>query len=401
MSLPYLLNLVTARIRPRRLRHAASELVGVRTREALRQLLLSFSRLGAPVLMVVEDLHWIDSASQSVLEEVVRSATGERLLCLQQRPQFAPPWSQSQSAHELRLNPLTNVLASEIIRERLEGHGLSDELVGLGVAKSRAIALREEFASYLSHKSEQASPGREGPAAWLRGDVDDIPTSLENLIMDRAASPRPGHHLAVASGLGARSAVPLASCSAGLRAGRQRHASLAGPRTGRPHLPRRLQRGDQPADYAFKHALVQDALYGSLLTPQRASLHQKAAEALEASYGEQASDVADVLAHHYVRTDGPTRPCFICRSRRRKACACSRSRKRRPIWTRRSPRSRRSLIAPTTSSCVAGGGSPVGVLLGSRLCRYGGDRPTIRRGWRPPATAASYRASYPGWARAI
>ena len=63
------------------------------------------------------------------------------------------------------------------------------------------------------------------------------------------------------------------------------------------------QRGDQPADYAFKHALVQDALYGSLLTPQRASLHQKAAEALEASYGEQASDVADVLAHHYVRTD--------------------------------------------------------------------------------------------------
>ena len=142
----------------------ASELVGVRTREALRQLLLSFSRLGAPVLMVVEDLHWINSASQSVLEEVVRSATGERLLLVSSsRPQFAPPWSQSQSAHELRLNPLTNVLASEIIRERLEGHGLSDELVGLGVAKSEGNPLfAEEFASYLSHKSEQASPAGRG-----------------------------------------------------------------------------------------------------------------------------------------------------------------------------------------------------------------------------------------------
>ncbi len=60
--------------------------------------------------------------------------------------------------------------------------------------------------------------------------------------------------------------------------------------------------GDTPADYAFKHALVQDALYGSLLTPQRAILHQKAAEALEGLYGEKAGEVADMLAHHYVRT---------------------------------------------------------------------------------------------------
>jgi tetratricopeptide (TPR) repeat protein len=62
------------------------------------------------------------------------------------------------------------------------------------------------------------------------------------------------------------------------------------------------ERGGAPADYAFKHALVQDALYGSLLTPQRATLHQKAAEALEASYGDKAADVADMLAHHYART---------------------------------------------------------------------------------------------------
>jgi tetratricopeptide (TPR) repeat protein len=61
--------------------------------------------------------------------------------------------------------------------------------------------------------------------------------------------------------------------------------------------------GESSADYAFKHALVQDALYGSLLTRQRAILHQKAAEALEELYGDKASEIADILAHHYVRTE--------------------------------------------------------------------------------------------------
>ena len=60
--------------------------------------------------------------------------------------------------------------------------------------------------------------------------------------------------------------------------------------------------GDSSEDYAFKHALVQDALYGSLLTPQKAVLHQKAAEAPEELYGDKAPDVADMLAHHYART---------------------------------------------------------------------------------------------------
>ena len=54
------------------------------------------------------------------------------------------------------------------------------------------------------------------------------------------------------------------------------------------------ERSGTPADYAFNHALVQDTLYGSLLTPQRATLHQKAAEALEESYGDKSADVADV-----------------------------------------------------------------------------------------------------------
>jgi len=301
-SLPYLLNLVTGS--PSALAAIpASELVGVRTREALRKFILRLSSLGPPVVMVVEDLHWIDTASQAVLDEVVRTAGEEPLLLLCSfRPQFEPIWALHGSAADLRLSALTNVIATEIIRERLEGRALPDELVRLGVTKSEGNPLfAEEFAIYLSHKRARAEQA--GDASFGgQSDVEDIPTSLENLIMDRVH--RLGREtiwlLQAASVLGRQFPMNLA----------QQVAELNGvavtllPQLEQDGLIFRVdrERGGAPADYAFKHALVQDALYGSLLTPQRATLHQKAAEALEASYGDKAADVADMLAHHYART---------------------------------------------------------------------------------------------------
>ena len=187
-SLPYLLNLVIGGGSPNGLGALpASELVGLHTREALRQFIFALCRLGRPVVMVVEDLHWIDSASQGVLDDVVKNATDEPLLLLCSfRPQFHPIWGLTGGGAELRLSALTNVIATEIIRERLEGQALSEELVELGVAKSEGNPLfAEEFASYLSQKN--AHRGQAGDAGFggAYADLDDIPTSLENLIMDR------------------------------------------------------------------------------------------------------------------------------------------------------------------------------------------------------------------------
>lgn len=301
-SLPYLLNLVTGS--PSALAAIpASELVGVRTREAVRKFILRLSSLGPPVVMVVEDLHWIDTASQAVLDDVVRTAGEEPLLLLCSfRPQFEPIWALHGSAADLRLSALTNVIATEIIRERLEGRALPDELVRLGVTKSEGNPLfAEEFASYLSHKGARAEQA--GDASFGgQSDVEDIPTSLENLIMDRVH--RLGREtiwlLQAASVLGQRFPMNLAQQVAELNGA----AVTLLPQLEQDGLIFRVdrERGGAPADYAFKHALVQDALYGSLLTPQRATLHQKAAEALEASYGDKAADVADMLAHHYART---------------------------------------------------------------------------------------------------
>lgn len=185
-SLPYLVNLVVSGSAADHLAAMpASELVGVRTRDALRKLILSVCRMGKPVVMVVEDLHWIDTATQAVLDEVVKTATDEPLLLLCSfRPQFVPFWEE-EIGTTLRLRALTNVIATEIIRERLEGRALSEDLVKLGVDKSEGNPLfAEEFANYLSQKGAQMEQG--GDVSFGGGrEMEDIPTSLENLIMDR------------------------------------------------------------------------------------------------------------------------------------------------------------------------------------------------------------------------
>ena len=311
-SLPYLLNLVTGSASTLAA-IPASELVGVRTREALRKFILRLSSLGMPLVMVVEDLHWIDTASQSVLDEVVRTASEEALLLLCSfRPQFEPIWAMQGMAADLRLSALTNVIATEIIRERLEGRALPDELVKLGVTKSEGNPLfAEEFASYLSYKGARAEQTGDASFGGGQAEIEDIPTSLENLIMDRVH--RLGREtiwfLQAASVIGRQFPMSLAQAVADLNGAT---VSIL-PQLEQDGIIFRVDRerkGDTPADYAFKHALVQDALYGSLLTPQRASLHQKAAEALEASYGDKAADVADMLAHHYARTQRTDKAVF-------------------------------------------------------------------------------------------
>jgi hypothetical protein len=266
----------------------ASELVGVRIREALRQVILGWGRLGTPVVMVVEDSHWIDTASRSVLDDVVRNATDETLLLLCSfRPQFQPIPAVTPAASDLRLTALTNVVASEIIRERLEGKALPEELVRLGVTKSEGNPLfAEEFANYLSHKGAQLDS--DDDAVFNRsGDLDDIPTSLENLIMDRVH--RLGRDtisfLQAASVLGRQFPMSLAEQMADINGGMPQ--LLPQPRDGRSHLPggfasATTRRPTTPS--STRWCRTRSMARSSPRSARACTEGEKAAEALEASY---------------------------------------------------------------------------------------------------------------------
>ncbi len=176
-TLPYLLSRAIAGGSADALALPSSELTGLRIREALREFIFRLCSQGSPVVLVVEDLHWIDSASQGVLDEIVRSAGDVPLLLLCSfRPQFQPIWALAGGTTELRLSALTNVIATEIIRERLEGQALSEDLVELGVAKSEGNPLfAEEFASYLSRKGAQRE--QSGDAGFGEGMLGGLATS--------------------------------------------------------------------------------------------------------------------------------------------------------------------------------------------------------------------------------
>jgi class 3 adenylate cyclase/tetratricopeptide (TPR) repeat protein len=293
---PYLLDLLTGPdpgVAPTAL--PASELVGVRTREALIELILAWGLRASPTVLVVEDLHWIDTASQEVLAAAVDALSDERLLVLcSYRPNYRASRSGRAAVVRLPLERLSNESAATLLRSRLAGSALADELISVAVAKAEGNPLfAEEIATYLAERAIRLSGKPQSEA---------IPSSLENLIMDRVhrLDPEAIALLQSASVVGRTFPVELVSDVSGLN-GKV------------PSLLRSLEQNDivfpveqdhvgPAAEYSFKHVLVQDALYASLLSGARAAVHEKAGLYLEETAGDRASEIADLLAHHFSRT---------------------------------------------------------------------------------------------------
>src|SRR5262249_22107648 len=105
-----------------------SVLIGLRTRELLQQLLRARCRLG-PVLMVIEDLHWIDSVSAELLDKIIDGQTKLRLLLLTtRRPEYSPPWLNRATVTKLTLDPLPSGDIRRLIQTRLGADVLPEAL---------------------------------------------------------------------------------------------------------------------------------------------------------------------------------------------------------------------------------------------------------------------------------
>ena len=146
----------------------ASELVGVRTREALREFILGCSPArragGAGGRGPALDRRGLACRAR---RDRARPPPTSRCCCSAASVRNSSRSGRCAVAADLRLSALTNVIATEIIRERLEGRALPEELVRLGVAKSEGNPLfAEEFAHYLSHKGAQRE--HSGDAAFTR-----------------------------------------------------------------------------------------------------------------------------------------------------------------------------------------------------------------------------------------
>ena len=149
-NLGLLLNLLGLKAPEGVLQVLDATLIGLRTRDLLQQLLQARCRL-SPTVMLLEDLHWIDSASEELLGKMVESSDQLPLMILHtRRPEYQPPWFKRLNVSHLRLEPLSAAETSRIVQARIGADKLPEALAQLVAEKAEGNALfAEEIASFL------------------------------------------------------------------------------------------------------------------------------------------------------------------------------------------------------------------------------------------------------------
>jgi uncharacterized protein (TIGR00369 family) len=268
-------------------------LIGLRTRELLQQLLEArCSR--SPVVMVIEDLHWIDSVSEELLGKIIGSEAKRRLLLVAtRRPEYVLPWFDRAAVTELPLDPLPAGDICHLVQARLGVETVPEALAQQVAERAEGNPLfAEEIVSYLAER------GILRPVAGkLEFDADAVaaalPASVQSLLTARVdrLPPKDRSLLQAASVIGRQFDPQVLAAVIDEHAIDARLASM-----GALDLVRFEGRS---TNYVFKHALVRDALYQSLLTEARKYMHLKTAEEIEHRSGNRLTEVAESLAHHY------------------------------------------------------------------------------------------------------
>jgi class 3 adenylate cyclase/tetratricopeptide (TPR) repeat protein len=272
-------------------------LIGLRTREILQQLLVARCRL-SPVVVVIEDLHWIDSVSEELLSKLINGEVKLRLLALTtRRPEYSPPSLNSTVVTTLPLEPLPTGEIRHLIRERLGVDTLPEGLARQVTEQADGNPLfAEEILSYLTERGilRIVENALEFDASAV---ASALPASVQSLLaarVDRLA-PKDRALLQAASVIGRRFDAELLATVLNEGEVDERLASMRGLDL--------IHQKSKTGDFEFKHALVRDALYNSLLSDGRTALHLKIAEEIERRSGNRLTEMAEVLAHQYRQTD--------------------------------------------------------------------------------------------------
>ena len=270
--------------------------VGQRTRQLLIRLVYERSRF-SPLALLLEDLHWIDLASEQLLAELVASKSSPPLLIVTtSRPEYRPPWEGQPNCTVASLEPLSAADTGRIVESRLAVGMDASAVVPLVVSKAEGNPLfAEEIINYLVEQAEQ--PGSDAaPHAGSINPPTVLPASVQALLATRVdrLAPVDKFLLQAASVIGRHFSIEL------LVAATHLGANLAVRLAALEQLDL-VRRDERSREFVFKHALVRDALYASLLGAKRAELHLAIATEIERG-ATRAIEVAEVLAHHYAKT---------------------------------------------------------------------------------------------------
>lgn len=272
-------------------------------KERTHDLLLAWlsAAAGRPALVVVEDLHWADPSTLDLLARHLEESGGKPVLTVVTfRPEFTAPWRGRSDFTQIALSKLTRKQIGEMVRRRA-GKAVPDLLVNRIVERTDGVPLFvEEFTTLIAESGllEQSGPMADSAVLTL------IPPTLQDLLLarlDRMAS-NPDV-VQTAAAIGREFSYPLLAAVCEL-AEAQVRAEIE--KLVRAEVL--FQKGKLPdARFSFKHALIQDAAYGSLLKKKRQQIHQRIGLVLETQFPETARLQAEVLGHHFTEAGQPER----------------------------------------------------------------------------------------------
>jgi class 3 adenylate cyclase len=287
-TLPHLLSLLGVTDAALTLQQMAPEIRRRRTHDALVRLWLRES-VERPLVVIVEDLHWLDAESERFLVDFAVAVTGASVLLLTNcRPEYEASWTTTR----LRLEPLPAEDAKALVAALLGERAALDPLRDLVLAKAEGNPFfMEEIVQALVEQGVL----EHGPLAAVR-----LPASVQEVLaarIDRLDPPTKAllQTLAV---VGRTVGVELAREVAD-EPDEQVTRRLAALEAGEFLHAERSRVG---LEYVFKHALTQEAAYASLLGDRRRALHERAARAIERLYAAGLDDHYGAIAHHYGRS---------------------------------------------------------------------------------------------------
>jgi class 3 adenylate cyclase/predicted ATPase len=248
----------------------------------------------SPVLMIFEDVHWIDPTTLELLNALVDAIKDEAvLLLITCRPEFGPPWVVDNYVTFHSLKRLSRRQGAEIVAEVTGGETLPDEVIDQIIAKTDGVPL---FVEELTKAIVETSVARNHDRFGTEGIIATIPTTLQDSLMARLDRLDTGKEVAqIGACIGREFSFELLQGVSGLR---EDDLQMGLQKLVNSDLLN--QRGIPPqARYTFKHALIQDAAYQSLLNSARRRLHARIAELLEQHFPLSAENEPELIALHY------------------------------------------------------------------------------------------------------
>ena len=268
--------------------------------EAIRDLLIRESQ-NKPLVLAVEDLHWIDKTSEEFLTYLIDwLANAHILMILLYRPEYTHPWGGKSYYSHVGVGQLSSKASAELVQSILKGAEVVPELRELIISRAGGNPLFvEEFTNTLLENGSIKKKDHQYVLSRKASDIQ-VPDTIQGIItarMDRLED-NLKRTMQVAAVIGRDFAYRILNTITGMQEDLKSYLlNLQG-------LELIYEKNLFPElEYIFKHAITQEVAYNSLLLKRRKEIHEKIGQAIEQLYRERLEDFYEMLAHHYSRSD--------------------------------------------------------------------------------------------------